>query len=237
MSSKQQISLILGSDIIIDIKRSIKLKSISINVDKKNVNINVPLFLSQKSIEQLIYKKLSWIKKQLLIQTKTQLFVRKEYVNNEVFLYLGRNYKLKILINKKYSVNIEDNCLVINVKNKLNISKIKKITKEWFHERSCVYLKKQTYYFAKKNDLNINSIKVKEYKARWGSCSNNGDISFNWRLIMAPPKIIEYVIIHELMHLKEYNHSKKYWEYVKFLYPDIKDAKEWLMYNGQTLNI
>ena len=89
----------------------------------------------------------------------------------------------------------------------------------------------------KKNHLKINSVKVREYKARWGSCSNNGDISFNWRLIMAPPKIIEYVIIHELMHIKEHNHSPKYWNYVKSLYPNINEAKEWLMYNGQTLNI
>ena len=54
---------------------------------------------------------------------------------------------------------------------------------------------------------------------------------------MAPPKIIEYVIIHELMHIKEHNHSPKYWEHVKLSYPNIKEAKEWLIYNGQTLNI
>ena len=54
---------------------------------------------------------------------------------------------------------------------------------------------------------------------------------------MAPPKIIEYVIFHELMHLKEHNHSPKYWDHVKELYPQIKEAKEWLMRNGQTLNI
>ena len=100
-----------------------------------------------------------------------------------------------------------------------------------------IYFKKETHNCAKKNHLKINSVKVREYKARWGSCSNKGDISFNWRLIMAPPKIIEYVIIHELMHIKEHNHSPKYWNYVKSLYPNINEAKEWLMYNGQTLNI
>ena len=237
MSSKKLLGSILGPEIVINIKRAFKFKSIAIKVNKKNINIDVPFFISKKSIEQLIYKKLNWLKKQLIIQEKTQLFIKKEYVDDEIFSYLGKNYKLKILINKKYSVNIENDYLVIKVKNRLNISKIKQIIKEWFCERSYSYLKEQTYYFAKKNNLNINSIKVKEYKARWGSCTNKGDISFNWRLIMAPPMIIEYVIIHELMHLKEHNHSTKYWEHVKSLYPNIKNAKEWLMYNGQTLNI
>ena len=90
---------------------------------------------------------------------------------------------------------------------------------------------------ARNNNLKVKSVKIRAYKARWGSCSINGDILFNWRLIMAPPKIIEYVIVHELMHIKEHNHSPKYWEHVKILYPNIKNAKEWLMYKGQTLNI
>ena len=152
-------------------------------------------------------------------------------------MYLGKNYKLKIIISKKNSVNIEADYLVIKIKNKLSISKIQKIIKKWLIEKSANYFREKTYYFAKKNNLNINSIKVREYKARWGSCSINANITYNWRLIMAPPKIIEYVIIHELMHLKEHNHSAKYWEHVKSLYPNIKDANEWLMYNGQTLNI
>ena len=125
----------------------------------------------------------------------------------------------------------------MNVKNELNILKIKKLLKEWFREKSFIYFQKETHNYAKINKLKINSVKIKEYKARWGSCSNKGDISFNWRLIMAPPKIIEYVIIHELMHIKEHNHSPKYWNYVKSLYPNINEAKEWLIYNGQTLNI
>ena len=237
MSSKKQTGLTLGPDIIINIKRALTLKSMSIKVNQKLVNINVPFFLSNKSIKQLIHKKISWIKKQLIIQEKTQSFVKKEYIDDEIFLYLGEIYKLRIIINKKYSVNIKDNYLIVNVDNELNFSKIKKLIKDWFFERSNTYLKEQTYYFAKKNDLIINSVNVKEYKARWGSCSSDGKISYNWRLIMAPPRIIEYVIIHELMHLKEHNHSKKYWQHVKSIYPNIKDAKEWLMYNGQILNI
>ena len=237
MSIHQQLSTIIGHDILIDIKRTLTLKAIAIRVKDKRVTIKVPFFINNNLIQQLVNKKLSWIKKQLNIQSKFLPLEKKLYINDEKFLYLGKYYKLKILKNKKYCVNIEGNFLQVNVKNELNILKVKKLLKEWFREKSFIYFKKETYNYAKINNLKINSVKVREYKARWGSCSNKGDISFNWRLIMAPPKIIEYVIIHELMHLKEHNHSPKYWNYVKSLYPNINEAKEWLMYNGQTLNI
>ena len=237
MSIHQQLSTIIGHDILIDIKRTLTLKAIAIRVKGERVTIKVPFFINNNLIEQLVNKKLSWIKKQLNIQSNFVPFEKKLYVNAEKFLYLGKYYKLKIIKNKKYSVNIEGDFLRVNVKDELNILKVKKLLKEWFYEKSLIYFKKETHNCAKKNHLKINSVKVREYKARWGSCSNNGDISFNWRLIMAPPKIIEYVIIHELMHIKEHNHSPKYWNYVKSLYPNINEAKEWLMYNGQTLII
>lgn len=237
MSIHQQLSTIIGHDILIDIKRTLTLKAIAIRVKGKRVTIKVPFFINNNLIQQLVNKKLSWIKKQLNIQSKFLPLEKKLYINDEKFLYLGKYYKLKILKNKKYSVNIEGDFLQVRVKNELNILKVKKLLKEWFREKSFIYFKKETYNYAKINNLKINSVKVREYKARWGSCSNKGDISFNWRLIMAPPKIIEYVIIHELIHLKEHNHSPKYWNYVKSLYPNINEAKEWLMYNGQTLNI
>ena len=228
MSTKEKISLILGENININIKRVIILKSISIKISRNCIHINVPFLLPKKTLEKLIYKKKNWINKQLLIKSKTKLYKIKEYINNEIFLYLGKNYKLKIIISTLYSVDIVGDYLVVNLKNRLSIQKIKRVINQWFRERSAIYFKKQAYYLANKSNLEINSIKVKEYKSRWGSCSINGEITFNWRLIMAPPKIIEYVIIHELMHLKEHNHSQKYWKHVKSLYPNFNDAKEWL---------
>ena len=237
MSIKKQMNKIFGTDVLISIKRTLILKKIYMKIYKKRIDIKIPFFLTDKSLEKLIKKKNNWIKKQLDIQSKTQLPQKKEYSNGENFLYLGKNYRLKIVVNNKYFVCIKDSFLQVNVKNDLDIAKVKKLIKKWYFKNSLIYFKAQTNNYATTNNLNVNSVKIRDYKARWGSCSINGDISFNWRLIMSPPKIIEYVIIHELMHLKEHNHSPKYWKHVESLYPNIKQAKEWLMYNGQTLNI
>ena len=237
MFKKKQAGIIFGSDININIKRKLILKKVSIKISKKRIDIKAPYFLSDKSLDQLINSKKFWINKQLDIQYKSQLFKKKEYVNGENFLYLGEIYKLKIIVGDKFYVKIKDNFLLAHVKDKEDIAKIKKLISKWYLTKSLIYFKEQTENYALANNLALHSVKVRNYKARWGSCSVKGDISFNWRLIMSPLKIIKYVIIHELMHLKEHNHSPKYWDHVKILYPDVKEAKEWLMYNGQTLNI
>ncbi|MCX6807530.1 MAG: M48 family metallopeptidase, partial [Patescibacteria group bacterium] len=78
-------------------------------------------------------------------------------------------------------------------------------------------------------------IRVTSAKKRWGSCSHKGNISFSWRLIMATPSIIDYVIVHELAHLREYNHSKKFWQFVAKIIPYYKEQRKWLKDNGYTL--
>ena len=236
IGSQKKISTLFGPNVIINTKRTLKLKSITLKINKDCINITTPFFLTNKKIDDLLYKKLNWIKKQLLIQSNIKTLIKKEYMNGEEFRYLGQIYKLQINKGVKYSVRIEENLLIVIVKNINNSIKIKKLINIWFREQSALYFEIKTSFYANKNNLNITSIKVREYKARWGSCSTNGDISFNWRLIMAPPEIIEYVIIHELMHLKEHNHSPKYWKHVKAAYPNIDEAKKWLMYNGKTLN-
>ena len=230
MLHQQKISTLFGSNTTIDIHRTLSLKSISIKIHKNCIKITTPFLLSNKKIDELLKKKSNWIKKQLLIQSNIQPLIKKKYVDGEKFSYLGNTYKLKTIIGPKYSIKIKDNFLIVIVKDIQNILKIKRLVKKWLHDKSTSYLKEKTFYYAKKNNVSIQSVKVREYKARWGSCSTKGEISFNWRLIMAPTKVIEYVIIHELMHLKEHNHSPKYWEHVKSIYPNIRETKEWLNY-------
>ena len=237
MTLKEKISINFNPGTLIDIRREFSLKSISIIINKNNIIIKTPFIIKNKLIEEFVYKKKNLIRKKLDIFSKIKVFEKKEFINGENFLYLGKNYKLKILTNNNNSIYIKGSFLIVNFKNYQNSSKIKKKLKEWFYQVSLRYFKEHSQNISRENNLQINSVKVREYKARWGSCSINGDILFNWRLIMAPPTIIEYVIIHELMHLKEHNHSPKYWKHVKSLYPNIKEAKQWLIFNGETLNI
>ena len=92
-------------------------------------------------------------------------------------------------------------------------------------------------YFQQFTGGNYTSITIRDQKTRWGSCSGRGTLSFNWRLILAPPEILDYVVVHELCHLTHMNHSKEFWGLVSKVLPDYKVRRKWLKENGHTLRL
>ena len=87
-------------------------------------------------------------------------------------------------------------------------------------------------YWAEKKRVTYSRITIREQKTRWGSCSSSGGLNFNWKLILMPEKVLDYVVIHELAHRKEMNHSEKFWREVEIMMPDYKEQRRWLKENG-----
>ena len=105
---------------------------------------------------------------------------------------------------------------------------IKKQLATWLKEQACHYITTKLPLLVTQTGLTPISFKIRLYKARWGSCNNKGELSFNYLLMMAPLWVVDYVIIHELCHLKHLNHSNKFWQLVDQYYPNYKDAQLWL---------
>lgn len=97
------------------------------------------------------------------------------------------------------------------------------------------YFPKRVSHYAHMLGVTYGKISIRDQKTRWGSCSSEGNLSFNWRLILAPPDVLDYVVIHELCHRKEMNHSKDFWALVESLMPDYKECRKWLKKNGRNL--
>ena len=100
-------------------------------------------------------------------------------------------------------------------------------------DQARVYFDTATRKYSELLDVEPRSITVKTYKSRWGSCSVKGDISYNWKLILSPAHIIDYVVVHELCHMKELNHSPNYWKWVESILPDHKARRKWLREHGR----
>ncbi len=99
------------------------------------------------------------------------------------------------------------------------------------------YFPKRVSHYARMLGVTYGKISIRDQKTRWGSCSSEGNLSFNWRLILAPPDVLDYVVIHELCHRKEMNHSKEFWALVESHMPEYKERRKWLRENGNNLTL
>ena len=107
----------------------------------------------------------------------------------------------------------------------------------WYKQRAEIKLNEKAKRYAKQIGVEYKTVGIKSYKSRWGSCSVDGDIDFNWKIIMAPNRIVDYVVVHELCHLKHHDHSPQFWQAVEQVLPDYAERKEWLKENGLVLEI
>ena len=194
--------------------------------------VRVPMMTTLEYIENIVFKKRFWInekKKQVL--KNGSLSKAKEFVNGEGFSYLGETYKLKI-----------ENCEDIKIADYLYFpqkyisqSRIKMI--EWYKQKALEIIIERVRWYSQITGWKFKSISITNAKKQWGSCGPSGSINFAWRLIMVPLDVIDYVVVHELAHIKEKNHASGFWNNVKTVLPDYKSRQRWLKDNGINLVI
>ena len=231
----------MNFDFPVEIIRTERSKSASIEIEDDTVKVTVPQNLSDLRIEELIKNRTVWIRQKLKIQTETIRPKDKEYVNGETFSYLGRNYRLKCLSGGSGEAKLTNGyltvCLATDASGAAVEGCVRQSLQQWYQARALEKLKEKTKRYSAILGVSPQSVGVKEYKARWGSCSSSGDVTYNWRIIMAPHHIVDYIVVHELCHLLEHNHGPKYWKHVKNVIPDYKECREWLKVNGEGLRI
>ena len=221
----------------VEIIKTNRKKSASIQLIDGQVKVRAPRSLSDKRINDLIKKRTPWIKEKLEDLAKRPKAIEKKYVDGEIFSYLGKNYTLKIVESDEACVKLKNGCFIVAIsKNEFGkAEQVQDLLSDWFRAHANKYLQERTDKFAKIIGVLPSSVSIKNYKARWGSCSTNGAIDFNWKIIQAPKKVIDYIVVHELCHLLEHNHSPKYWRCVEKFMPNFKDSKNWLKENADLL--
>lgn len=144
--------------------------------------------------------------------------------------YLGKEYTLEIrkyLSYKKPGVMLDGEKLVILTAD-IHSSTIKNAVFQWYLSRAKVVILQRVEFYQKQLQETVEDIRIKDVKSRWGSCSSKRNLNFNWRLVMAPLEVLDYVVVHELCHLKEMNHSKAFWNLVEDILPDYQEQRAWL---------
>jgi len=231
------VNLTFDEDLSIEVVRTKRRKTASIKVIDGAVQAIVPDQLSDGRVEALIQKRTPWIRKKLREQSQIVTPKPKEYVSGESFTYLGRNYRLKVSRGTDRGVKLTGGYLEVGLPKKPKDGDVRNALVEWYEGHALERLIEKTSRYAGIMGVAPNSISVREYKSRWGSCSSNGEISYNWRIIIAPHHIVDYVVVHELCHLKHPNHSPAYWKSVKREIPDYEVCRQWLKEQGSSLVI
>ncbi len=217
------------------VTRTKRIKTVSIKIVDGSVYATVPDKMSSFRISELIKKRKLWIKRKLIEESKIVISKPKEYVSGESFTYLGKNYRLKVISNSQSDVKLIGGYIEVGVPKKLKKNTIRESLLEWYQTHAIERLTEKTKRYAKIIGVSPKIISVRDYKSQWGSCSRDSKISYNWRLIIAPHNIVDYVVVHELCHLLEFNHTKNYWRHVSNNFREYKKSRDWLRLNGANL--
>jgi predicted metal-dependent hydrolase len=208
-------------------------KTLSIIVERdRSIVVRAPMNTSKEVIEKEINKR-----KFLLFQkiNNPQKYEspkpRKEFVSGESLLFLGKHHKMEV---------VQEEIGGIQFDNKFYISKVnqdiaEQLFKDWYFKQAEEKIIPKVTFHAKNLGVKYNTIKILDLKYRWGSCTPKDNINFNWRLIKAPIFVIDYIVVHELTHLIESNHTPEFWNIVSVQLPHYNKAKDWLKDNGHLL--
>ena len=225
------------------IRRSRRRKTVAICVKPDgSVRILVPYILPDKNIAALVQKKSTWIKSKIArFQEMQSLQLERHYVSGESLSYLGKTYTLKIAAGTAGDITLAQGSLHVplpeETKDEARKQYIREKLESWYREQALARLLEQAGRYAEKIGVVPSSIGIKGYRSRWGSCHSDGRIYFNWRIILAPLFVVDYLVVHELCHLVHADHSRNFWRCVENVLPDYAERRKWLKTHGRWLEI
>jgi predicted metal-dependent hydrolase len=226
------------------IRRSHRVSNARIVVKPGQVEIVAPWQIPEHKLHKFVESKQQWVSKALkkMDNSSPQLggFVPEEYKSGAKITYLGSGYPLTVKPSKLKRVKIEFNeGYIAHIPQTMHPDEhgdqIEQALIRWMKKQTKQLVEQIVQVYALKKQLFPRSITVKTQKSRWGSCGIHNDININWLLIMAPKEVLEYVVVHELCHIKVKNHSSQFWALVADHLPDYKSRRLWLKQQGRSL--
>lgn len=223
------------------LKKSYKRKTISINIKNSEVTVLAPHFVAKSYIDDLIIKKHRWIQSKIEDQKLNAVKSKnkKSALVNMYFQLFGKRITIECARTKVSSIQFDGRTLFLTAASRVrNVSEhYQKQLKEFLQKCLQAYLDIRLAEISTAMNLHFSRCQIKTYKRRWGSCNSKKELSFNVLLAGAPKWVIDYVIVHEIAHLKYLNHSQNFWHLVNSNYSYVKDAEVWLKENGISLQI
>ena len=210
-------------------------KKITLIVERdRSVVVRAPLGTSEEAIHQAVEAKKFWLYQKINHPQKYPAQrLRREFVSGETIPYLGRNYRLEVTDADLPGVVFQHGFLI----SRRNQPQAAQLFREWYIARAREHLPARADHFAAALGVRYNRLLISDLRVRWASCTPQDNLNFNWRILKAPTFVIDYLVVHELAHLLEANHTPRFWNIVAVQVPRAEEAKVWLRDEGEALEV
>lgn len=195
--------------------------------------IRAPNRATSSAIDALVKEKQGWIQQKIEEIRKRPAPPVHEYEEGEMFLFLGGSYPLTYTDDGSEAIERLDRLYVP----RSLVPGIRRLLKRWYMQEAEKIVRERCAYFSMVSGLLPVSVRVTDAQRRWGSCTSAGKLNFSWRLVQAPLHIVDYVVVHELVHLRNHDHSQKFWRKVEEILPDYRKRRTWLHENEWLLKL
>lgn len=224
----------------ITIKYTARRGSIAFQVYAEGVKVLAPKGTPKRELDKMLAERAEWMEQSWESAKQKTQQQRRLYQTGEPFPFLGNDYPISIIKTDRAHVELDSGelCVDLPVTDSRDIDiQSEELVSQWLQQQAQDYLPLQLEKWVEITGWRPSSLKIRDYKSRWGSCDRLGRLTLNNRLMMAPEAIIDYVIIHELAHLRELNHSPRFWTLVEQHCPDYKKHRNWLKKHSSELQL
>lgn len=211
-----------------------KRRTIALIVERDgSLTVRAPRRAAVVDIQSFILEKQEWIIRTRERFTSLVEVPKREYKDGDKFLFLGSTYGLTLVKPQRPALKFENG---FTLGSTIQSSGERYFT-QWYKEQAYKVIADRVRVFSDQYGFVPKQVKISSARTRWGSCSPDGTLNFTWRLVMAPLDVIDYVVVHELAHLRVKDHSRRFWREVEKIMPEYKDRRKWLRVHGETLSL
>lgn len=224
-------SVLTVDDLSFELKLSSRRRTLQITVDRSGeLVLSAPPDIEEERLREFVLEKRFWIYTKLAEKDRLQKAVpAKSFVDGEGFLYLGRSYRLRLVDEQLVPVRLLNGRFMLR-RELADAGRAHLI--QWYSGRGKLWLWDKVQDYVARMEVQPVGLKVQDLGYRWGSCGKGDVLYFHWKTILLPPRIAEYVVVHELAHLHEPHHTPEFWKRVERALPDFERRKIWLAEHG-----
>lgn len=232
MTSEARSATLIGTEVGYGVRRSADATQPRIDVDIRGVVVVLPED-AQIEPEELLQENAHWVlDKQDKYRTYREQAPDRIFESGEQFPYLGEDHEL--VVEPRQRTEVVDGMIHLR-RSAVAQSSVRRALENFYRREAREHLGERADHYADEMGVSYEKIEIRNQRTKWGSCSTTGTLGFNWRLMMAPPDVLDYVVVHELAHLQEQSHSSQFWNIVEGILPEYSDSVRWLEQNSTEL--